>query len=76
MWSAVKRDDGSLVVPVHVGTPEGWHADGAVIVTPGDPHYDLHAATAITFSGLAGDPQEDAALLARWEARFVQTERP
>ena len=75
MWSAVKRDDGSLVVPVHVDTPEGWHADGAVSLTPGDPDYDVHAATAITLSDLAGDPQEDAALLARWEARFAQTER-
>ncbi|GAB3910704.1 hypothetical protein [Microbispora bryophytorum] len=75
MWSAVERDDGSLVVPIHIDTPGGWHADGAVSVTPGDQDYDTHAATAIPFSQLAGDPQEDAALLARWEARFIQTER-
>ncbi|GIH64474.1 hypothetical protein [Microbispora siamensis] len=44
-------------------------------MTPRDPDYDVHAVTAITLPELAGDPQEDAALLARWEARFVQTER-
>ncbi|MEU7889812.1 hypothetical protein AB0B54_30285 [Microbispora bryophytorum] len=44
-------------------------------MSSGDQDYDIHAATAIPFSQLAGDPQEDAALLARWEARFIQTER-
>jgi hypothetical protein len=75
MWTALKRDDGSLVVPVHVDTPEGWHADGAVRLMPGDPDYDLHATSTITAEELAGDPLEDATLLARWEARFVQNER-
>jgi hypothetical protein len=60
---------------VHVDTPEGWHADGAVSVTPGDRDYEVHAATAVTLFDLAGDPQEDAALFARWEARFIQAER-
>ncbi|WP_433259325.1 hypothetical protein ACQPYK_49870 (plasmid) [Streptosporangium sp. CA-135522] len=75
MWTAVKRDDGALLVPVHITTPDGWHADGAIALAPGAPDYSTHAANAITPTELVGNPHEDADLLARWEARAVQTER-
>ncbi|MFD8560603.1 hypothetical protein ACFV1N_25300 [Streptosporangium canum] len=75
MWTAIEHEDGFLVVPVHVDTPEGWHADGAITVTPNDPGYSTHAANAITPAELASNPHEDAVLLARWEARFAQVER-
>lgn len=75
MWTAMKLDDGSLVVPVHIDTPDGWHADGAVRLTQGDRDHAEYASHAATAAELLSDPQRDAALHARWEAHFIEQER-
>ncbi|MBB2914310.1 hypothetical protein FHS43_005622 [Streptosporangium becharense] len=69
MATAVRDGDGTLLVPVQVATPEGWYADGAVRVRPGDPGYDELAATAVALADPAADPVEDERLIAGWEAR-------
>ncbi|GAA0385263.1 hypothetical protein Acor_48550 [Acrocarpospora corrugata] len=68
MWTTIRRDDGTLLAPFHVETPDGWHADGGVELRPGDLGYEEHAATAIAEDELQGDPEQDALLIARWSA--------
>jgi len=69
-WTAIlAEDDGLLQVPFHADLPDGWHADGAVPVRPGDDGYDEHRARSLDARSLAGDRARDEALIADWEAR-------
>ncbi len=75
MWTAIRTDDRSLLVPVNVVTPDGWYGDGALRLQPGDPGYAEHDHNAIDAAELAADPAEDERLIARWEARPAAAER-
>jgi hypothetical protein len=75
MWTAIRDSDGSLLVPIHVATSEGWHGDGATRLQPGDPGYEEHGLSSIDSADLVADPVEDERLIARWEARQSAVER-
>ncbi|GAA1011882.1 hypothetical protein Aple_013570 [Acrocarpospora pleiomorpha] len=75
MWTTVRRNDGTLLAPFHVETPDGGHADGVIELRPGDPGYEEHAALAINEEELQGDPEQDALLIARWSALYDANSR-
>ncbi|RVX38478.1 hypothetical protein EDD27_0790 [Nonomuraea polychroma] len=71
MWTAILREDKSLLVPFHADLSEGWHADSAVPLRPGDSDYDEHLSTSINAGILDGDRTRDEELIANWEAQAI-----
>lgn len=59
---------GDLLVPHDAGC-------GAELIEPGDPRYAEYAADAIPESFFAPAPEEDAALAAKWAAKWGIEER-
>jgi hypothetical protein len=70
-WTAILREDGSLLVPFHADLSEGWHADGVVPLRHGDSDYDEHLSTSINAGTLHGDRTRDEQLIASWEAQDI-----
>ncbi|WP_156056554.1 hypothetical protein [Streptosporangium roseum] len=75
MWTAIRENDGSLLVPIHVVTPEGWYGDGATRLHPSDPGYAQYELDAVASADLQPDSVEDERLIARWEAQQTSAER-
>ncbi|SEG94278.1 hypothetical protein SAMN04489712_1459 [Thermomonospora echinospora] len=60
--------NGELLLPHPVGC-------GAELITPDDPRYDDLLAHAVRDEDLNGTPEQNAALAARWAAKWAREDR-